>query len=67
MPRQAKNLKGDTAKIAKVEFGQDRAKNTVKLRRKYTDFAIKQQINGQSVPPFKQWAKQNFPDVKILE
>ena len=63
--RTATLLKGEKSK--KTEMGVDRAANTIRLRKKYTKFAIEQQIEGQSAPPFKEWAKKNFPNVKILE
>ena len=47
--------------------GQGRAPNTVKLRAQYNKYAIKEQEDGKEPMKFEQWAKENYPDMKILE
>lgn len=50
-----------------LSTGQGRAPNTVKLRAQYNKYAIAQQESGQEPMSFEAWAKENYPDMKILE
>jgi hypothetical protein len=46
--------------------GQGRAPNTIKLRKNYNAYAVEAQSNGEQALPFEEWAKMNYPDMKIL-
>jgi len=45
---------------------QGRAPNTIKLRQMWTDYAANEQANGNEPLRFEDWARQNYPDMKIL-
>jgi hypothetical protein len=64
MPRSTEIL---TGKPEKTGFGQGRAPNTVKLRNEYTKARLEAETEGKPIEPFVEWAKKNYPDVKILE
>jgi len=46
--------------------GQNRAPNTIVLRKHYNNYVIDTQSNGGTPMSFDQWAKANYPDMKIL-
>jgi hypothetical protein len=43
--------------------------NTIALRRKYELAQVKQQTEGEGdpLPSFAEWAKENYPELKILK
>jgi len=45
---------------------QGRAPNTIKLRQMYNDYKINEESAGNQSLSFEDWAKQNYPDMKIL-
>ena len=49
-----------------VVYGQNRAPNTISLRKMWGDYAIEEQSQGRDPLRFEDWAKQNYPDMKIL-
>lgn len=56
----------ENALLTAMNQGQNRAPNTIKLRKAYNDYAIEAQSNGQTPMPFEQWAKINYPDMQIV-
>ncbi len=76
MDRSSEILTGKAEKV-KFEIGQGRAPNTIRLRNEYEKYRIDAETGepggnekeGKSEPvlPFREWAKKNYPDVKILE
>ena len=66
MPRSSNILTGK-ADTTENEFGHDPAANTIKLRKKYTEFVIQEQSDGKQTESFQEWAKKNYPDVRILK
>lgn len=46
--------------------GQNRAPNTIRLRKIYTDYATETASRGDKPMGFEEWAKVNYPDLKIL-
>ena len=62
MPRSAELMTGKYE-----EFGKDPTANTIKLRKKYTEFVIQEQSDGKQTESFQEWAKKNYPDVRILK
>jgi hypothetical protein len=61
MPRSAELMTGKAD-----EFSKDPTTNTIKLRKKFTEFVIQEQVAGNPTPSFHEWAKKNYPDVPIL-
>jgi len=45
---------------------QGRAPNTLKLRNAYNSYVLGEQEIGNEPLRFEAWAKQNYPDMKIL-
>jgi len=46
--------------------GQNRAPNTIRLRKMYTDYSTDAQSKGDQPLPFHEWAKTYYHDMKIL-
>ena len=66
MPRKAEILTGKAEK-PEGEFGPDPTSNTIKLRKKYTEFVLDKQSAGEPTQSFQEWVKEMYPDVPILK
>ncbi len=53
-------------KATLLKFGGSKASNTLRLRKKYQDTKMENIGTGKKLPPFGEWAKKNFPNVKIV-
>ncbi len=47
-------------------FGDNKVSNTQRLRKKYQDLKMENIGTGIKLDPFTKWAKDNFPNVKIV-
>ncbi len=58
--------KHNDRKSVLLRFSDNRASNTLRLRKKYQDKKIENIGTGKKLPPFGEWAKKNFPNVRIV-
>jgi len=49
-----------------IMTGQNRAPNTIELRKKYTAAKLAAAENGTDIEPFEEWAAKNYGNKKIL-
>lgn len=60
-------VKGAAKSASMIGVGQNRAANTIKLRKQYDSYVSNRQSDGLDFLPFAEWAEKTHPEKKIIK